>query len=117
MTPRGHAAMVLPMIQSLLEETKHVLLDVDFFAFGKGPGSFTGNRIATSVIQGLAFGVNKPVAAVSTLQALAQGAYRLYGATQVLVGLDARKDQIYWGLYACVNGIMEVCIPDQVSDP
>lgn len=116
-TPRGHAAMMLPTVESLLAQYKITLSDIEVFAFGKGPGSFTGNRIAASIIQGLAYGVNRPVAAVSTLQALAQGAYRLSGVQHVLAGIDARKEQIYWAHYQLIDGVMVCCGQEQLSCP
>ena len=118
---RGHSERILPMMQSLLSEAGCSLNDLDTLAFGRGPGSFTGLRIAAGVIQGAALGAGLPVVPVSTLRALAQGAFRMYGARQVLSGLDARMAEVYWGTYTLDgNDLMQplmdelVCAPETV---
>ena len=93
--PRAHSLLVLPMIDSLLSEAGISKQQLDLIAFGCGPGAFTGVRIAASVTQGIAFAVDIPVVAVSTLLALAQGAYRRFGLRQILPVLDARMDEVY----------------------
>ncbi len=116
--PKAHTKILLPMIDRLLKEAAINLADINAFAFGRGPGSFTGIRIACSVIQALSFGVNKPVVPVSTLQALAQGAYRELGKERVFATLDARLQEVYWGLF--VNdgkGIMRSVSEERVQSP
>jgi tRNA threonylcarbamoyladenosine biosynthesis protein TsaB len=94
-TPKAHTKLLLPMIESLLAEAQLKLTQLDALAFGCGPGSFTGLRIATGVVQGLAFGANLPVVPVSTLAALAQKqAHDLS-----FVAMDARIGEIFWGVY------------------
>ncbi len=103
-----HAAKLLGMIEDLLQQAKIKLNDVDAIAFGCGPGSFTGVRIAISIAQGLAFGIQKPVIPIPTLQIMAQNAYQQYGAARVQVALDARMQQIYYGQYALdTNALMQ----------
>ena len=97
--PRQHAQRLLPMIEELLGERQLRLQDVDALVFGRGPGAFTGVRIATGMVQGLAFAADKPVIAVSNLAALAQRAWREHGAETVAAAIDARMDEVYWGLY------------------
>lgn len=115
---RGHSERILPMMQSLLSEAGYVMNDLDTLAFGRGPGSFTGLRIAAGVVQGCALGANLPVVPVSTLRALAQGAFRLNRASQVLSALDARMAEVYWGAYALDDdGLMQPLIDEMVCAP
>jgi tRNA threonylcarbamoyladenosine biosynthesis protein TsaB len=95
--PRRHTEMLLPMIDDLLHQADIQTSDLDAIAFGQGPGAFTGVRIAIGVIQGLAFAHNTPVIPVSTLNALAQRYADEY--THVATAIDARMQEIYWGLY------------------
>lgn len=94
-TPKAHTKLLLPMIESLLAEAELKLTQLDALAFGCGPGSFTGLRIATGVVQGLAFGADLPVVPVSTLAALAQN----FLPELAFVAMDARIGEIFWGVY------------------
>jgi len=104
-TPKAHTKLLLPMIESLLAEAELKLSQLDALAFGCGPGSFTGLRIATGVVQGLAFGADLPIVPVSTLAALAQN--RL--PELAFVATDARIGEIFWGVYQRnTDGFMEL---------
>jgi tRNA threonylcarbamoyladenosine biosynthesis protein TsaB len=95
---RGHAELILDMVDAVLREAGLVLGMLDGIAASIGPGAFTGVRISVSVAQGLAFGAQLPVVAVTTLEALALQAIR-GGADQALACLDARMGEIYWGCF------------------
>lgn len=115
--PRLHAQRLLPMIEELLGEAGISLAQVDALVFGRGPGAFTGVRIATGMVQGLAFATGTPVIAVSNLAALAQRAWREQGAEQVCAAIDARMDEVYWGCYHLQDGVMTLAGEESVSAP
>jgi len=96
---REHTQRILPLVQAQLQQEAIALNELDALAFGKGPGSFTGVRIGTGIAQGLALGAMLPLIGVSTLKAMAQGAWRLQGATRVLAAIDARMGEVYWAEY------------------
>lgn len=90
-----HSEILIEMLDTLLREAGVKLAQLDGIAFGMGPGSFTGVRIACGAAQGLALGVDLPVAGVSTLQALAQAT----GRDKVIAVLDARMGEVYHAAY------------------
>ncbi|MDM8563559.1 tRNA (adenosine(37)-N6)-threonylcarbamoyltransferase complex dimerization subunit type 1 TsaB, partial [Candidatus Marithioploca araucensis] len=105
--PRQHAALILPMADELLTEAGLKPIELEGIAFGRGPGSFTGLRIASGVAQGIAFAADIPVAPISSLATLAQAAYIENGAQKVLAAIDARMSEVYWGMYVIdKQGIM-----------
>ena len=89
----------LPLVSEVLAEAQWSLRDLDGIAFGAGPGSFTGVRIACGIAQGLALGIDRPLVGIPTLLALAQGAWRARGATAVMACLDARMREVYVAAY------------------
>lgn len=102
---RDHSRVVLPSILALLEEAGVDKSSLDLIVFGKGPGSFTGLRIAVGVVQGLAFGLGIPVVGVSTLACLAQGEFRRSGASNIVVAQSARKTEVFFGNYSIESGL------------
>lgn len=113
--PRGHAQRLLSMVDEVLQESGLGLGALDAIAFDRGPGSFTGVRVGTSVTQGLAFGADLPVVPVSSLATLAQGAWREHGQVQVLSLIDARMGEVYWGYYRLHEGVMRLEAEEHVS--
>ena len=88
--PRAHNRLIIPMIESLLSKANIHLNQLDALAFGRGPGSFTGIRIAASVAQGIALGADLPVIPISSLAALAQEVFDEHNNTITYGCLDAR---------------------------
>ncbi|MCP5197811.1 MAG: tRNA (adenosine(37)-N6)-threonylcarbamoyltransferase complex dimerization subunit type 1 TsaB [Gammaproteobacteria bacterium] len=123
LAPRRHAALILPMIEEVLAEAGLTIQQLDALAVGRGPGAFTGVRIAIGVIQGIAFASDLPIAPISTLATLALGAARATGQTRIATALDARMGEVYWGTWVVTGETVEllgeerVCAPDQVIAP
>ena len=110
---RQHAQLLLPMIQRLLIEAGISFKQLDGIVFGRGPGSFTGLRIACSVAKGLAYAHDLPMYPVSSLAAIANDVYQTEKEAIVLAMIDARMHQLYWACFT--NASYEV--QEQVSSP
>ncbi len=123
--PRGHAQRLLPMAEGLLEQSGIGFADLDLVGFGRGPGSFTGVRIATAMAQGIAMARDLPLAGVSSLECLALGAWRRYlpddrptGAVEIRVAIDARMGEIYRAIYrADAEGRLSLEADEAVTKP
>jgi len=119
--PRQHASLILPMIESLLSEAACQRADIEWIAFGQGPGAFTGVRIAAGVAHGLASGLACGLMPVSTLAALAAQAGESQPEAPVLSCIDARMGEVYWGVYQLQAGFPlslaeeRVCRPEAVT--
>jgi tRNA threonylcarbamoyladenosine biosynthesis protein TsaB len=111
------AESVLPMVERLLGEAGLRLGGLDALAFGRGPGAFTGLRVAASVAQGLAYGAGLPVLPVSNLAALAAAAARRHGSRRILACLDARMQEIYWAPFAVEADSLELLSPEALCPP
>ncbi|KQR13397.1 MULTISPECIES: tRNA (adenosine(37)-N6)-threonylcarbamoyltransferase complex dimerization subunit type 1 TsaB [Xanthomonas] len=121
LAPRRHAELALPWAEQLLAEAGITRRQLDAIAVSRGPGAFTGVRLAIGIAQGIALGLDRPVLAVSTLQVLALRAPA--DATHVLACIDARMGEVYAGVFARHgNGFLElapevVCTPDTLVVP
>ncbi|VAW54292.1 tRNA threonylcarbamoyladenosine biosynthesis protein TsaB [hydrothermal vent metagenome] len=121
LAPREHSRLILKMIDGLLAEANVTVSNLDAIAFGRGPGSFMGLRIAAGVVQGIAFAYDIPVIPVSSLKAIALRAYEESDITQILVAIDARMDEVYWAIYKrkhlnwLLDGKEQVISPDKID--
>lgn len=120
LAPRLQTQLLLPMIDELFAEAQLTAAQLTAIAYSCGPGSFTGIRVAAAAAQGLAFGWDLPVLAISSLQTLAQTAYRQLAYQRVLAVFDARMNEIYLAAYQLEQGIMlplsveTVCAPNNL---
>jgi tRNA threonylcarbamoyladenosine biosynthesis protein TsaB len=108
LAPQRHAELILNMLNELLIEAKIERSQLDGIAYGCGPGSFTGLRIACGVTQGISFALNLPVVAISSLAIIAQGIYMEKNIKQVAVAIDARMSEVYFGCYMYKDNIMQL---------
>ncbi|WP_322520527.1 tRNA (adenosine(37)-N6)-threonylcarbamoyltransferase complex dimerization subunit type 1 TsaB [Guyparkeria halophila] len=123
--PRGHAEKLLPMAEGLLEEAQIEFEDLDLIGFGRGPGSFTGVRIATAMAQGIAIARDLPMVGISSLACLAAGAFRRLeesgeytGDVEVQVAIDARMGEIYRAVYRLGDsGDLITLVEEAVTEP
>lgn len=119
--PRRHAELALPWAEELLAEAGIARSQLDAIALGRGPGAFTGVRLAIALAQGVALALDRPLIPVSTLQALAMRAPAEAG--QVLAAIDARMGEVYVARYERVDGLPwlqdaeRVCPPQAVVLP
>jgi tRNA threonylcarbamoyladenosine biosynthesis protein TsaB len=117
---RSHAQHILPMVDEVLVEANLTLRDLDGIAFGRGPGSFTGLRIAAGVAQGLAYGSDLPVFPVSNLQALAYMTFSAQPKQEYCLSLiDARMDEVYWAVFQNTQqdfGEVSALVPHRLVD-
>lgn len=117
--PKGHVHTILHKVDELFADEGLSLNDCDVITFGRGPGSFTGLRIAASVTQAFAFGAELPVIPLSSLQVLAQTTFDELDCDEkyVLVAIDARKQEVYWACYHVKAGLLTPIIDEQLSRP
>lgn len=111
LAPRLHSQLVFTMLAELLPAGGLAAQGIDVVAYGSGPGSFTGLRIAASTAQGLAYSSGLPAIPVSTLAVMAQGALRqgaVSNGDDVLCTLDARINEIYAAVFAYEDGLAVV---------
>jgi len=111
---RTHSREILPRIAALLTSVGIQASELDLIVYGKGPGSFTGLRIAVGVVQGLAYGLGIPVVGVSTLACCAQGRYRSQGDELIVVAEIARADEVFFGAYGVAAGLVYPQVADAI---
>jgi tRNA threonylcarbamoyladenosine biosynthesis protein TsaB len=114
---RDQADQLLPLVAELLGAADVTIAQVDAIVFGRGPGSFTGLRIATAIAQGLALATQKPVIGISSLAAVAQHALDANGIERSLVCIDARMGEVYFGSFEAEQGLVRARGPERVAAP
>lgn len=115
--PQQHSQRLLPMVDEVLAESGYTLGALDLLAYGRGPGSFTGVRIATGMIQGLALGTGHSVVGVSTLAAMAQQQVVASNSRFVASAIDARMGEVYFAVYEHTAKGLELVVEEQVCPP
>ena len=116
-TPREHTRHVLGQVDELLHAAGLTVAELDAVAFGRGPGTFTGVRLATAVAQGLAVARGLSLLPVSSLAALAWRCWREDAVSPVLAAMDARLEQVYWGMYTVDSDTLSVLHSETLSSP
>lgn len=109
---KTHSQTLLPMLDEIVKMTDMDLQTVDAIAVAGGPGSFTGLRIGSATAKGLGLALNKPLIHIPTLEGMA---YNLVGSASVICPImDARRNQVYTGIYHFVDGKFEI-LEDQMA--
>lgn len=117
MQPRKHAQLMLPMIEGLCQQAGIKPSELDGIAFGKGPGSFTGLRIAISVAQGLSLATGAKLYGISSLQALAWQGMKQLGQERIVAIMNAHMGEVFYGAYAQTSEGMTCIIDDALCKP
>ncbi|BCT91603.1 tRNA (adenosine(37)-N6)-threonylcarbamoyltransferase complex dimerization subunit type 1 TsaB [Lysobacter helvus] len=111
--PRRHAELALPWAEAVLADAGIAKSQLDAIAVGRGPGAFTGVRLAIAIAQGIALALDRPIVPVSTLAALALRA----NARDVLAAIDARMGEVYVGAFRCEGGDARLVDHERVAKP
>lgn len=114
LAPQRHAELILPMCEAVLADAGLALARMDALAFGRGPGAFTGVRIAVGVMQGMALATGLKLIGVSSLAALAQGAVREHAAEHIVAAIDARMNEVYFAAFRARGGVVEPVLAERV---
>jgi len=110
--PNTHGEIIFEFIEMALKESEINKEDLDYIAFGSGPGSFTGLRVGCSVVQGLGYGLKVPVIPISSLRITAQQAIEKFNSKKIVVINDAHMEELYVGEYKCSKNIAVNLKPD-----
>ena len=112
-----HAQDIYRNINNILTDSRLKLKDLDFVAFGSGPGRFTGLRIAASATQAITYTHQISVCSVSSLSTIAQFTSENYSKDKIAVAMDAGRKQIYFGCYqTSKDGLVQPIFPDSLID-
>lgn len=113
--PRKHIELLKPMVDEVMKAAEVDVSELTGLAFGAGPGSFAGLRVACAFVQGMGAGLEIPVVPVSTLKAMAQQVLETHADRTVLVMLDAKMKEVYWGVYRLEDKEVVTVLPEQVT--
>lgn len=113
--PRKHIELLKPMVDEVMKAGEVDVSELTGLAFGAGPGSFAGLRVACAFVQGIGAGLDIPVVPVSTLKAMAQQVLDTHSDRTVLVMLDAKMKEVYWGVYRLEDKEVITVLPEQVT--
>ena len=113
--PRKHIELLKPMVDEVMKAAEVDVSELTGLAFGAGPGSFAGLRVACAFVQGMGAGLEIPVVPVSTLKAMAQQVLDTHPDRTVLVMLDAKMKEVYWGVYRLEDKEVVTVLPEQVT--
>ncbi|WP_077928748.1 tRNA (adenosine(37)-N6)-threonylcarbamoyltransferase complex dimerization subunit type 1 TsaB [Wohlfahrtiimonas populi] len=113
--PRKHIELLKPMVDEVMKVAEVDVSELTGLAFGAGPGSFAGLRVACAFVQGMGAGLEIPVVPVSTLKAMAQQVLDTHADRTVLVMLDAKMKEVYWGVYRLEDKEVVTVLPEQVT--
>lgn len=113
--PRKHIELLKPMVDEVMKAAEVDVNELTGLAFGAGPGSFAGLRVACAFVQGMGAGLDIPVVPVSTLKAMAQQVLDAHPDKTVLVMLDAKMKEVYWGVYRLEDKEVITVLPEKVT--
>ena len=116
-SPRQQTEQLLPFAQQLLATAELRLADLDGIAFGCGPGSFTGIRIAAAAVQGLGLASGLPLLPVSSLAVIAQGLWRSHGVANSLVCVNAHMGEVFWAVFEIQEGLARLLGEERLTAP
>lgn len=110
---QNHSVTIMPIIDNLLKMLEMDLENIDYFAFSKGPGSFTGLRIGASTVKAMAHALDKKIITISTLEAMA---YNIIDSSRFIVPIiDAKAERVFTDIYKNENGILKSILGEQVT--
>ena len=110
---QNHSVTIMPIIDNLLKMLEMDLEDINYFAFSKGPGSFTGLRIGAATVKAMAHTLNKKIIPISTLEVMAYN--RIDIGRFIVPIIDAKAERVFAGIYKNENGILEPILEEQAT--
>ncbi|RLA09067.1 MAG: tRNA (adenosine(37)-N6)-threonylcarbamoyltransferase complex dimerization subunit type 1 TsaB [Gammaproteobacteria bacterium] len=119
-SPHLHGDLILSEIENLLKKNNLSMIDLDLLVYGRGPGSFTGVRMASAVIQGLSCAIDAPIVGISSLETMAYQVIKTNhnkNCNHIISTIDARMKQVYWAEYIVENNTIKIVGSERVDNP